>query len=213
METFDIARLRDPEHVVTARARAWAKARLARMGERDEAAAESSPQAEAIRAAFAASGAQGGQTQFHKLVDELPATLDRLSSAPANTVADHNGIPETPGVYLFSEGVTPIYVGQTRNLRTRLRQHTSLSSRENQAALAWRIALADAKAAGHPVAGTRKDLESDEQVAAHFQAAKQRVAAMDVRFIEIEDPVTRTVFEVYAARALGTDEFNSWETH
>jgi hypothetical protein len=25
--------------------------------------------------------------------------------------------------------------------------------------------------------------------------------------------VTRTVFEVYAARALGTDEFNSWETH
>jgi hypothetical protein len=36
---------------------------------------------------------------------------------------------------------------------------------------------------------------------------------MDSRFIEIDDPVTRTVFEVYAARALGTDEFNSWETH
>jgi hypothetical protein len=33
---------------------------------------------------------------------------------------------------------------------------------------------------------------------------------MDVRFVEIEDAVTRTMFELYAAQALGTEEFNSF---
>jgi predicted GIY-YIG superfamily endonuclease len=234
MQTFDVARLRDPDHVPTARARAWAKARLARMfggrgaeaeAEADtepetqadakaaEKDAETSPQTVAIRDALATSGAVGGQAVFHRMVDDLPALLERLSSALAMSVRDHNGIAEEPGVYLFTDGVTPIYVGQTRNLRSRLRQHTSPSSRENQAALAWRIALSAAADAGHTVSGTRKTLEADEQFAEHFRSAKERVAAMDVRFVEINDPVTRTVFEVYAARALGTDEFNSWDTH
>jgi hypothetical protein len=213
MQTFDLGRLRNPDEIPTARAQAWMKARLARMGGREGADAERSRQAEAIRDAMATSGEEGGQALFHSMVDELPALLDRLSSALAKTAAEHNGIPERPGIYLFSEGVMPVYVGQTRNLRARLRQHTSPSSRENQAALAWRIALAEAKGAGHGLSGTRKDLEADADFAAHFRSAKERVAAMEVRFIEIDDPVTRTVFEVYAARALGTDEFNSWETH
>jgi hypothetical protein len=147
------------------------------------------------------------------MVDDLPGLLEQLASAPAKTVAAHNGIPEKPGIYLFREGVNPIYVGQTRNLRSRLRQHTSPSARENQAALAWRIALKEAARAGHAVAGTRKDLEADAEFAEHFREAKDRVAKMEVQFVEFDDPVIRTVFEVYAARALGTDEFNSCETH
>lgn len=213
MQTFDTSRLRDPDEIVTARARSWAKARLSRTVSEDGTDQEHSAQAEAIRDALATSGEAAGQQLFHQMVDELPALLDRLSSAPAKRISDHDGIPAAPGIYLFSEGVTPMYVGQTRNLRTRLRQQTATSSRENQAALAWRIALAEAKEAGHDVSGTRKALETDQEFAPHFRAAKERVAAMDARFIELEDPVTRTVFEVYAARALGTDEFNSWETH
>lgn len=209
MQTFDIARLRDPDEMLTARA----KARIMRTRNGGSPEAQPSSHAEAIRDALMTSGEEGGQALFHKMVDELPALLDRLSSAPAKTVGDHTDIPEKAGIYLFSEGVTPIYIGQTRNLRARLRQHTSSSSRENQASLAWRIALAEAKDAGHAVSGTRKELEADELFATHFRSAKERVAAMDVRFIELDDPVIRTVFEIYAARALGTDEFNSWETH
>ena len=81
--------------------------------------------------------------------------------------------------------------------------------------MAWHIALKAAEGRRTLVAGTRKDLEADESFAEHFREAKKRVGQMDFRFIEIDDPVTRTrnVFEVYAARALGTDEFSSWETH
>jgi hypothetical protein len=216
METFNTERLRHPDDVSTTRFVAWARNRLRHLGKDDEAedaAGGSSPEGEAIRDALARIGEQGGQALFHAMVDKLPALLDQLSASDAETVASHAGIPEKPGVYLFSEGVTPVYLGQTRNLRQRLRQHTSTSSRESQAALAWQIALTDAKEAGHPVSGTRKELEADEEFAAQFRNAKVRVAAMSVRFIELDDPVTRTIFEVYAARALGTDEFNSWETH
>lgn len=218
METFDTSRLRRPEAVPSARARAWARNRLGRLGRggsggEADLAASQSPGAQAIREALVTSGEEGGQALFHAMVDDLPKLLEQLASAPAKTATAHNGIPEKPGSYRFREGVNPIYVGQTRNLRLRLRQHTSPSSREYQAALAWRIALREAAEAGHPVAGTRKDLEADAEFAEHFRAAKKRVSEMDVQFIELDDPVTRTVFEVYAARALGTDEFNSWETH
>ena len=215
MRTFDIARLRGPDEVPTARSRAWAKIQLARMtrrrgGDRKESAATA--QIEALSEAVAESGEEGGQALFHRMVDELPELLAQLSSAPAKTVAEHERIPETPGIYLFSEGVTPMYVGQTRNLRERLRQQTSPASRERQASLAWRIALAAAKTARHSESGAPKRIESDEQ-SEMFRSAKQRVAAMSVRYIALADPVTRTVFEVYAAQALGTDEFNAAETH
>jgi hypothetical protein len=215
MGTFDVSRLRDPDEVPTARSRAWAKAQLTRMTHRRGAAQEESapgPPIDAVSEALAASDEEGGQALFHKMVDELPELLDRLSSAPARTVAQHEGIPETPGIYLFSEGVTPTYVSQTRNLRERLRQETSPASRENQASLAWRIALAAAKDARDPISGSAAHIGADDQ-AEMFRSAKQRVAAMSVRFIELADPVTRAVFEVYAAQALGTDEFNPGETH
>jgi hypothetical protein len=36
---------------------------------------------------------------------------------------------------------------------------------------------------------------------------------MQVRYVEIDDPELRTVFEVYAAVAFGTAEHPSFQTH
>lgn len=36
---------------------------------------------------------------------------------------------------------------------------------------------------------------------------------MEVQFIELDGPIERTLFEIYAALVLETDEFNSFETH
>jgi hypothetical protein len=207
--------LRAPNDVPSAAFKRWVDGQWKRLRRDVEEGIEkpTPPPASDVRDAISKAGEEGGQALFHAMVDQLPDLLNTLTNTKAATMASHNGIPEVPGIYLFSEGVNPVYVGQTRNLRSRLRQQTSLASRENQAALAWRIARKDAADAGHPITGPRKELEADEVFAEHFRNAKQRVADMDVRFIELDDPVTRTVFEVYAARALGTDEFNSWETH
>jgi hypothetical protein len=53
----------------------------------------------------------------------------------------------------------------------------------------------------------------DQKLVAHFDAAKARVADMDVRYILLDGPIERTIFEVYAALALDTLVFNSFETH
>jgi hypothetical protein len=154
---------------------------------------------------------EGGIARFEALADKLPRLLDRLRRAPVRS-SERDG--PLPAVYLLSEEEHPIYVGQTRNLRRRLRQHGGLSSRENQASLAFNIARH--KAADHPsfnVPLTRRQLEADPTFAQLFRDARARVARMDVRYVEIDDPELRTVFEVYAAVAFGTAEHNSFETH
>jgi len=138
--------------------------------------------------------------------------LTELLAAPEAPRDEHNFIPKAAGVYLFSDS-NPVYVGQTRNLRARLRTHTTSSATENQASFAFLIAKANAGTAGIDLRRARKVLEADPHFAKHFQAAKARVAQMNVRWIELDDPIERTLFEVYAALALDTVAFNSFETH
>ena len=59
----------------------------------------------------------------------------------------------------------------------------------------------------------RQALEEDRQFISHFDHAKTRVSEMQVRFICLDGPIERTLFEVYAALALDTLAYNSFETH
>ena len=220
MVGYDTSTLRDPIGISSARFRAWASGRFADLRARIKRGDEPEPvvTAEEVREGADEPRIEGvreavGRRAFDAMINQMPTLLKQLTGAPKKTVAAHNGIPETPGIYLFSEGPTPVYVGNTRNLRQRLRQHTSASSRENQAALAWRLALKEARRRGIKVDGTRKQVESDPVFAELFGEMRVRVGAMNAQFVEIDDPITRTVFEVYAANALETDEFNSFETH
>jgi hypothetical protein len=154
-----------------------------------------------------------GVHRFDSAVAQLPALLDALRAAPKHRVVDHPSVPNTPGIYLFSDGDRPIYVGQSRKLRSRLGQHTGAKRGHNQASLAFNLAKRDAASAGVNVHRTRELLGADSAFTPHFDAARAAVAAMDVQFIELAEPVERTLFEVYAALALDTAEFNSFETH
>jgi hypothetical protein len=154
-----------------------------------------------------------GVRRFQRAVDELPLLLKALKAAPRQRVAAHPSIPAVPGIYLFSENRRPVYVGQSRKLQTRLRQHASDRGRENDASFAFNIAKREAALAAVDIKRTRAVLQDAPDFVPHFEAARARVAAMDVQFIELADPVTRTLFEVYASVALDTAEFNSWETH
>jgi hypothetical protein len=154
-----------------------------------------------------------GVRQFDAAVATLPTLLKALQAADKHRVADHPAVPNTPGIYLFSEGPKPIYVGQSRKLRNRLRDHTGATKKHNQASFAFNLAKREAKAAKVDVKRTRTVLEADPDFVPHFDKARADVAGMDVQFIELVDPIERTLFEVYAALALDTVEFNSFETH
>jgi hypothetical protein len=150
---------------------------------------------------------------FRGVVSRMDDLLARLLAAPAAPTADHPMVPKSAGIYLFSKEDEALYVGQTRNLRTRLRNHTNPLSRENQASFAFLVAKTEAEKAGVDMKRTRKILEADEVFADHFREAKLGVAAMHVRFIELDGAIERTLFEVYASLALNTLLYNSFETH
>ncbi len=181
MRSFDTSSLRSPNDVASARFKAWATQRWNKLEEdvSDEAEPLTPPPLDTeqtVREALDKTKEGGGRALFDAMVATLPGLLEQLTQVDGKPVADHDSVPEAPGVYFFSEGVNPIYVGQSRHLRRRLRQHTSPSSRETKPPSRGRSLSRQAKEDGHPVSGTRKDLEGDEAFSEHFRDAKRRVA-------------------------------------
>jgi len=145
-------------------------------------------------------------TRFESAVERMRPLLAELHSAPQHCVGDHPSIPAAPGIYLFSDHGRPIYVGQSRNLRRRLAQHTSLKSRQNEARFTFNLAKRSAREAGLNTEGPRAAVEAQPEFAKYFEHARKEVADMSVQFIELPDPIARTLFEIYASLTLNTDE-------
>jgi hypothetical protein len=153
-----------------------------------------------------------GEERFDAVVRQLPGLLERLQACPAIKRQDLTGVPQR-GVYVFYEGGKPIYVGRSRRMRARLREHGQPSSDRNSATFALMIAQEEAAGRGTDCKSVKKaDLVQDARFKPLFAAAKERVARMKVQVVEIEDPVEQTLFEVYAALALGTP-YNDFKTH
>lgn len=157
---------------------------------------------------------QTGLRRFSAILDQMEPLLDRLLDCEPHRRGERPAAPERPGVYLFTESGKPIYVGETRDFRRRWGEHTRPSSPENSAPFAFNIARQEAGRMKLEMRGSRKTVSVSPDFAALFTAAKARVRAMEFRFVEIEDPPLRTIFEVYASLALGTyGDFNVFETH
>jgi predicted GIY-YIG superfamily endonuclease len=154
--------------------------------------------------------AAAGRDQWNDLEMRLPILLDELLGAEA-VPASMASAPNLPGVYLFSEGDRPVYIGQSRKLRQRLRNHVRGTS-HNQSTFAFARARAEALLdPSFSVGLRRKELEADRRFAEILLRARLGVAAMKFRYVVEEDPNLRTVFEAYASMILGTE--NVFETH
>lgn len=159
------------------------------------------------------------------MTSAFPEVLEQLLNSP---VFGHGPgrvpPPRSHGVYLFSEGRRPLYVGRCglterarragagfSNFRTRLAGHTRPSARHFEAAFAWRLACEDAEGQGLELPPGRSERERDPIFAALFVAAKQRVTDMEFRVVEIDDDPMAYAFELYAAFVLDTP-YNSFAT-
>ena len=155
---------------------------------------------------------------FDDVVGKMREYLDGLKDCEPfcidggdNLRREGAALPEIKGVYCFYENGEPLYVGRSRNIRNRVRQHRIQSSGHNAAQFAFNLAK---KKFGLDRAGNmkRRELENDSEFADLFADAKERVRKMSVRFVKIKDPIEQTVFEVYAHVKLDTP-FNDFETH
>lgn len=158
--------------------------------------------------------------KFRRAVDRMPVLLRELRQPPLRTRDALVDIPKE-GVYVFYERGKALYVGRSRNLRSRILNHGRKSSNRFQATFAFLIAMKQASRLGikppRPELRkkpTRKDWEKDPRFSRLFAAARQRVAKMKVRVLGVPDPIEQMLFEVYAADRLETlGQYNTFETH
>lgn len=151
---------------------------------------------------------------FTTYIDELPILLKNLLEMdPIDPISLPKDIPQR-GIYLFSDKDIHLYVGRSNNIRRRINHHCRLSSQHNHATFAFRVARAktEFKKATYKTVGSRKMIEEDPVFKAAFVVAKEGIRKMQLRYVEVNDPVMQTLFEVYAAVVLKTP-YNDFENH
>src|ERR1035441_5237563 len=111
------------------------------------------------------------------------------------------------GCYVLLRDGKPFYVGISRGVIGRLRQH-STGSTEFNATLAYRMANEKV-----PHEMTRSEAMKDPAFRAAFDEAQTLLRGCTVAFIEIPNPLELYLFEAYCAMALDTCEWDTFKTH
>ncbi|HZQ94706.1 MAG TPA: GIY-YIG nuclease family protein [Candidatus Sulfotelmatobacter sp.] len=121
----------------------------------------------------------------------------------------------TSGVYLFTEKGRHLYVGRSNVLRKRYGRHCRPGATHKQAAFAFQLArevTGRTKATYKAGDGSRDGLMLDPIFKAAFQSAKERIRAMEYRYVEEQDQNRQALLEIYCAVVLATP-YNDFRTH
>ena len=112
-----------------------------------------------------------------------------------------------PGCYVLLGELGPFYVGISRGVIGRLRQH-GRGKTHFDASLAYRMALERA-----PHRDTRSAAMKSEPFHQKFEEAKRYLLGAGVAFIEIPNALQLYLFEAYCAMELDTCKWNTFRTH
>lgn len=165
---------------------------------------------------------------FHELATfVLPAYMEKMRSEIARpksmgdfarpavgvaTLIKEFGIPKDfSGCYVLLEAGVPIYVGISRGVIGRLRQHV-FGKTHFDASLAFRMARHGHNDKVFAKLNRGKAMQ-DEQFLKSFAEAQRKLRSLKVAYIEIANPLELYVFEAYCALELDTHQWNSFETH
>lgn len=111
------------------------------------------------------------------------------------------------GCYVLVDAGTPIYVGISRTVLARLRQHV-FGKTHSDASLAYLMA---ARKAPHEVTRSQAMLDADFKSA--FDAAQTYLRSLTCAAIAIENPLELYLFEAFCAMELDTAVWNTFVTH
>jgi GIY-YIG catalytic domain len=111
------------------------------------------------------------------------------------------------GCYVLVEKDEPIYVGISRSVLSRLRQHFT-GKTHFDASLVYAIAQRRL-----PTIGKRAEAMASALFQKEFAAAQAYLRTLQVAFVEIQNPLELYVFEAYAAMELRTHVWNTFRTH
>jgi len=111
------------------------------------------------------------------------------------------------GCYVLLQEGKPVYVGISRTVVQRLRQHVT-GKTHFDASLAYRMAT---NKTGHKM--KRSDAMQHPSFRLAFDEARALLRDCSVAFIGIDNPLELYLFEAYCAMELDTCEWNTFRTH
>jgi len=145
---------------------------------------------------------------------EVERSFNALMNADAfKCAAAPKSLAGRPGVYLLSEDGVTLYIGRTDDLRKRLLSHRHKS--HGTATFAFLLARYETgiREASYQSSGSRADLlKNNARFSAAFDKARERIADMDVKVVEEDDPINQALLEIYAAFVSGA-KYNDFQNH
>ena len=154
--------------------------------------------------------------RFGALVDQLHPAFEKLvGRKPVNNGSIPDFGSALRGIYLFTEAGRHLYVGRSNRLLARYKNHWMPKKTEREAAFAFRLAremTGQLKATYKTGEGSRKHLATDEKFSQAFTSAKERIKAMDYRWVEETNPTCQCLLEIYASVVLQTP-YNDFDNH
>jgi predicted GIY-YIG superfamily endonuclease len=162
---------------------------------------------------------------FEELASKvLPDYLDKFSNAiekeavPAKAFSSFKSVSKAfldeigkthdfPGCYVFIEKKKVIYVGISRGVLRRVKQHLSANT-HNSASLTYRMATRELS---HKM--RRDEAMLDNEFLNQFKLTQTKLGKMDVAYIEIHNDLELYLFEVFAAMHFDTTKWNTFRTH
>jgi len=149
--------------------------------------------------------------RFGKYVEQLPQLLEQMISASPRSLRELKEFPKHGGCYALIENEKYLYVGIAKNLKQRMQNHTS--GRAEQSAFAFKLAREiTGKKTDYTKNGSRKALMSDPIFVAAMDDTTNRVRQMTAKYVQIDDPAQRYLFEFFATTSLAAP-YNDFETH
>lgn len=166
----------------------------------------------------------GCEHAYHELVNEVlprymnvlrermrhPIPLADFAVKGVGPVTLHRrlGLIRDPsGCYVILDESKPIYVGISRGLIKRLRDHV-LGLDHMVATLAYKIA-----ATSHPHGKTASLAMRDPDFQIRFQESRDYLMRLSIAFVEIDNPLELYLFEPYCAMELETGfDTGGWNT-
>ncbi len=149
---------------------------------------------------------------FRRHVENLHAKFQALVAMDSVKLCSLPRDVPSSGIYLFSEGTKHLYVGRSKRLRGRLRYHCGSAEDAPFAFKLAREATGSVRASYSPNGGSRRALLADPAFRTAFQAAKDRIREMDIRFVAEPDTNRQALLEIYATIALAAP-YNDFDTH
>jgi hypothetical protein len=153
--------------------------------------------------------------KFVALVETLAPKLENLLTMPPLRYGELPRDMPISGVYLFTENGRHLYVGRSNSMRDRYGRHCGPGATHRQAAFAFLLArkkTGRTTASYKPGEASRAGLMLDPVFVAAFSEAKERIRAMDYRFVEEGDQNRQALLEIYCAVVLSTP-YNDFGTH